>query len=477
MIFLNTNTIQLGSDLVLAAGIAGVLLWLSWPLALAALAVVPLAAVGQVAFRGPLRRRSEDARGQFAALYSLLGERLPALRVVRAFGQEQAELARLDDALGAHAGACRRGLGTAALQAAVALVIAGLGTVAVVVGGAWLVATGRLSPGLLVTFYGLTALLYAPIVRLAQFQAGMAATRVAVERMLELLDEPLPTVPADPPARPAFHGAVQADDVTFRYRPDDPVVLDGVSLRVEPGGTLGVVGPSGSGKSTLLALLANLYPAGPGSVSVDGADVAGWRPEEFRRAVALVPQRPVLFEGTIRSNLTYAAPDVSEFRLWQVLDAVELGATVRSRPGGLDALLGPGGRGLSGGQRQRLALARAVLAGPTVLLLDDCTSALDADTEAKVWANLAAVVPGVTRVIVSHKPDAVRAADEIVVLDGGRVVERGTHAELLAAGNWYARIDPRRSPGLSPRGPVAGGQGDDATADLEPELACAGETR
>lgn len=440
MIFLNTGTLQLVSDFVLAAGIAGVLVWLNWPLALVALAAVPLAAVGHAGLAGPLRRRATQTRAAFADLYALLSERLPALGLVRAFNQEDAELARLDGCLGAHATASLRGLRLSATQAAVAVAVGGLGTAGVVVVGAWLAAAGRLSPGDLLTFYALCGLLYAPIVRLAQFQGAWAAVRVAVARMGELLDEPDPPAGTVEVPRKDVRGAIEVRGLTFRYRPDAAPVLADLNLRLDPGRTLGVVGPTGSGKSTLLALLANLYEPGPGRVMLDGVDVTAWRLDDLRRAVVLVPQRPILFEGTIRSNLTYAAPDTPDFRLWQVLEAVDLADAIGTRAGGLDAKLGPGGSGLSGGQRQRLALARAVLANPAVLLLDDCTSALDPETEAKVRANLMDLLPGATRVVVSHKPAAVRFADKIVVLDAGRVVERGTHDDLLVLGGRYAEL-------------------------------------
>jgi ATP-binding cassette, subfamily B, bacterial len=210
---------------------------------------------------------------------------------------------------------------------------------------------------------------------------------------------------------------------------------------------LGVLGPSGAGKSTLLALMPRLYdvpegldPAGRpwGTVRFDGRDVRDLRLADLRRSVALVPQQALLFEGSIRTNLLYAHPEATEDQMWEALRIADLAATVAALSAGLDAPVGERGYSLSGGQRQRLALAPAVVAQPVVLLLDDCTSALDSETESRVQQALERCLPGRTCVIVSHKVASVRSADRIIVLESGTIVEQGTHADLLARGGRYA---------------------------------------
>lgn len=406
MIVLNSGTLQLVGDLVLAVGIAGVLVAKNGKLALAALAVVPLAALGTVAFRKPLARQSHAARERFGATFSYLAERLPQLRLIRAFNQERAERNRFENYLKPQTEACRQTLRTAAIQMAAAAAAAGIGSALVLLVGVGQIDSRQTTAGELLAFYSLAGLLYVPIVRLAQFQGGLAATREALIRMLEILDEPIPAAAQESPANRA---AIELTGVTFRYRADSRVVLRDITLRVPVGQSLGVAGPSGSGKTTLLALLANLYRAESGRADTPCR-------------VALAPQRPILFEGTIRSNLVYAAPEASEAQLWQALDVVLLGDHVRSRPDGLDSPLGPGGAGLSGGQRQRLSLARALVAEPDVLLLDDCTSALDPETEARVWKNLETCLPNATRIVASSRMSLLQSLDRIVTLEGGRIV-------------------------------------------------------
>jgi ABC-type multidrug transport system fused ATPase/permease subunit len=445
--FLNSGFLQLVNDLILAIGIAVLLCWLEWRLAIVTLIAVPLYAVNHQVFAGKMHRLSLEIRARVASIYALLSERVSAVRLVRSFAKEEAELAEFAERIDDHRALSWENTRAAAYQGALATMISGLGTVFVITYGTVLVGQGFLSVGELLAFYALVGQLYGPIVRLTQFQATAVSTRVSIERLFEIFDEPEPvTDRAD--ARPIVApvdgggGRLEFRDVSFAYQEDGPEVLSHIDLDIEAGMTVGILGPSGAGKSTLLALAPRLYDIAPGSgfVRLDGDDVRELRLADLRRAVALVPQHALLFGGTIRSNLLYAAPDANARDIRQALEAADFAATVDALPLGLETPVGERGQSLSGGQRQRLALARALIADPAVLLLDDCTSALDSETEARVRVAVAALRPGRTTLIVSHKPSSVRHADLIIVLDQGQIIERGTHATLLARGGYYTKL-------------------------------------
>ncbi|HEX5103084.1 MAG TPA: ABC transporter ATP-binding protein, partial [Pirellulaceae bacterium] len=261
---------------------------------------------------------------------------------------------------------------------------------------------------------------------------GIAATLAAVDRIVEVLDEAEPP-PAPPRRRPRrIRGQLQLRNVSFAYA-GGPLVLDRVNLRVESGATVGILGASGAGKSTLLSLIPRLYDVPPGSrISLDRCDIRAFAAAALRRNVLLVPQQARLFEGTLRQNLTYAAPRADERLIWRTLEAVDLAGLVQSLPDGLDTWVGERGASLSGGQRQRVALARALIVRPPVLLLDDCTSALDPQTDALVRRRIAELRPDQTRLVVSHRPQSLEGADWIVELRGGRIVRQGTPEEMLS---------------------------------------------
>jgi ABC-type multidrug transport system fused ATPase/permease subunit len=439
--FLNVGSLQLVNDLIVALGIAVLLVWLQWSLALVALVTLPLYAVNQQFFSRKIRGISAEVRSQVASIYALLSERVSAVRVVRSFAKEEFELAALDVRIDVHRDLSWSNTRANAFLGSLAVLISGMGTVFVVSFGAVLVGRGRMSTGELVAFYALIGQLYNPIVRLTQFQATAVATCISVERLFEVLDEPesIRDRPgALPVARP--RGVLEFRAVRFVYSASGPPVLNGIDLAIEPGMTVGVFGASGSGKSTLLSLIPRLYDLADreGAILLDGHDVRDLELSGLRRAVALVPQQALLFEGTIRTNLLYAAPDATEDQIRRALVAADLSGAVESMPLGLETPVGERGLSLSGGQRQRLALARALVADPAILLLDDCTSALDADTEARVRAALQGFSPRRTCLIVSHKVASLRWADRIIVLDGGKIVEQGTHDELVALGGHYA---------------------------------------
>ncbi len=408
-------------------------------------ALLPLVGlpVAMVVLGRLIHARSEAIQAQFATLTSHAHENISGVRVVRAFRQENAEVdefGRLNDEY------LTRNLALARIQGAfhpLLTGLGGLGMVAVLFFGGREVMAGRVSVGAFVAFGVYLAMLIWPMIALGWVINLVQRGAAAMGRINQLFDE-RPAV-ADPPAPEALPPRVGArtltfDGVWFRYPGAEGRgwALQDVSFHVEPGRSIAIVGPTGAGKSTLAELVVRTYDPDRGRVLIDGVDVRSLRLSELRAAVGFVPQETFLFSETLRENILLGAPD--DGRLERVAEVAQLAEAIPSLPKGFDTFLGERGVNLSGGQKQRTAIARALAQDPPIFVLDDALSAVDAHTEAKILHALRDALAGRTSLIVSHRLNAVREADAILVLDGGRIVERGTHAELVAAGGRYWQL-------------------------------------
>ena len=325
--------------------------------------------------------------------------------------------------------------------------------------GGYLAVRGRLDAGTVVTMALLLGQLYAPLTALASARVDAMTALVSFERVFEVLDlDPLIDEAPDASTVPSGPVGVAFDDVHFAYPTADKVslasleevatldtrggdeVLHGITFAIEPGEVVALVGSSGGGKSTIASLLPRLYDVDAGSVTVGGVDVRRLTFDSLRRTIGMVTQDGHLFHESIRENLLFAAPDATEDELWAALRGARLEALVRSLPGGLDTVVGERGYRLSGGERQRLTIARLLLAQPPVVILDEATSSLDSTSEADVQAALTTALEGRTALVIAHRLSTIVAADQILVVEDGRIVERGRHDVLLARGGRYAEL-------------------------------------
>lgn len=298
------------------------------------------------------------------------------------------------------------------------------------------VLSGEITLGQFVSFEGFVMTLVWPMFDVGMFVSKYKQTSVALRRLQELVDTPLPATPSD---RPLADMALELSMVDV-HAPNGTPLLQGICLRAEPGSRIAVVGQIGTGKTVLMETLAGQRPTAEGTLALGGVPLAAPWPAGALQAVGYVPQDPVILSGTLEENLLLGRTDVSPQAIEEALQLSRFAQDLPDLPGGLQARVGEQGVTLSGGQQQRLAIARALLGRPTIILLDDATAALDADTEAAFWSGLDDALPGVTVIMVTHRPATIQVADEILVLEGGRVVQRGVHATLSATQGLYQRI-------------------------------------
>lgn len=430
-------------DMLLIVG--GLVMMATTSVKLTALAagVIPLVLIPILVFGRRVRHLSRGAQDRVADVSVQVEETLSAVRTVQAFTQEPREKARLAGAVEAAFDAARhRILARAALTATVILLVFGAIGGILWVGGHDVLA-GRLTAGELSAFIFFAVLTAGAAGAMSEIIGDLQRAAGATERLFDLLDEPATiTAPASPARLPTPpRGAVTLSQVGFTYpsRPDRPA-LTGIDLAVAPGETVAIVGPSGAGKSTLFALLLRYYEASAGRIALDRVDIRDLDPTDLRRQIALVPQDPVIFSGSAADNIAYGRPEASPAAIREAAAAAQALAFVDALPDGFDTPLGEKGVRLSGGQRQRIAIARAILKDAPILLLDEATSSLDSESEQAVQTALETLMRGRTTLVIAHRLATVRAADRIVVLDQGRLVEVGSHDALQAAGGLYARL-------------------------------------
>ena len=448
--FASTSLLDLVIDGLTIVGMLAVMFTLNWQFTLVALAATPLVLIFAVRLRGVVKQATRDVRLRQSEIVSIVQEGLGSIRVVKAFAQGAFERQRLDAKSVESVEAALYARRVRSLLGPIVTGLVALGTAAVLWFGARLVIRGAMTAGALVVFMTYLGKLYRPIQDLAKASTNIAQATVGLERVRAVLDAD-ERMPRSPHARALTNvkGRVAFRDVSFGYSQENPVLTD-VSFEVEPGQLVGLVGPSGSGKSTLVSLIPRFYDPTSGAVTIDGEDVRELTIRSLRRQIGFVLQDTQLFYAPIWQNIAYGQPDATRDAIVDAAKLAQAHEFIEALPNGYDTMVGQGGLTLSGGQRQRLGIARAMVRDAAILILDEPSSGLDAESERLVFEGLDRLLSGKTTFVISHRLSTIRNADVIFVLDRGRIAERGRHDELIAHGGLYASL-VRQQGGQEPR--------------------------
>ncbi|HET6429604.1 MAG TPA: ABC transporter ATP-binding protein [Phycisphaerae bacterium] len=430
----------------------GIVFWMSWQVAVSL--VVPMTLVALLAWRfnkrvRPLYRAARDRMGELSAK---IQENIAGIGIIKSFAREPYEQGRVENSNRRHYDKAIEALRLRSVFGPQVRVVGFLSNLIMLGVGAYFVMRGSFTVGGLLALRAYWHQLFAPIGSLARVNDRVQRSAAAADRVFAVMDHPVEIADApDAVELDRVEGAISFENVSFAYNDDHEHVLTDFSVRVDPGQALGVVGPSGAGKSTLLGLLMRLYDPQAGYVRIDGHDLRRVSQASLRRQMALVSQDPFLFNETIRENILFGRLEATDEEIFEAARQANAHEFIEACLDGYDTVVGERGVKLSGGQKQRICIARAFLANPRILLLDEATSAVEPESEALIQAALERLTEGRTSVIVSHRLSMVRNADQILVIRDGRATEQGTHNQLMARDDWYARMY-RMQMGETPNG-------------------------
>ncbi|NLT42084.1 MAG: ABC transporter ATP-binding protein [Anaerolineae bacterium] len=423
-----------------------VLFTTDWKLAAVSILPLPVVAVMAVVFRQRIRPIFRAIQQQFAVMTTVLQENLLGAQVVRAFAREQYEMRKFNVEVDRVRRQRLQSIRYWVTNNQTNIFLFSLCTTLLLLYGGPRAIRGELTVGVLVAFSSYLALLAGPIQSIGEIVNSATEATAAGERIFEILDTQSEVADApDAVEAPQFQGTVAFEGVSFRYSGREPgrvgpLTITDVSFEAAPNQTIAVVGSTGSGKSTLVSLIPRFYDVTQGAVKIDGVDIRRYTLESLRRQVGIVMQEPLLFAGTVRENIAYGRPDATDEEITRAAKVAQAHDFITAFPDGYDTFVGERGYTLSGGQRQRVSIARAILLDPRILVLDDATAAVDTETEHQIQQALAEVMVGRTTFVIAQRLTTAKGADLVLVMDHGKVAERGTHAELLEQGGLYRRI-------------------------------------